>query len=398
MSAGILCEKQINQLIEPEDGAIRLQRSPGRAFEKLNNGDAAIDIPLGDEYWEMKGSCRTGEDYNVSDLIHKYSKHPNAPKILQSGPVVLKKQQVYLFKADCELDLTNLRIEGKATGRSSIGRLDVLVRLLVDGSNTFDFVYQKKKHTPFIEVTPISFDLEVNQGTALSQLRLFKGKEDDISLTKEELFHEEDHEFPVLNENGEPYRKPCDTKPDDIWFPFSLDLKPDPKTKCSAFTAKKSDSLPPIDPDKRNPKKKEEQEEHDEGYYDPHIYWDAIEANDGAIELEPDRLYIMRSKERLKIPPHLALECKSYTTQMGEWRIEYAGFAHPYFGCTRKDQKGAPIIFEVRGHNVPTILTDGIPLGNVRFLRMSQPAAEPIKKPSYEEQELKLSKCFKAWT
>ena len=83
---------------------------------------------------------------------------------------------------------------------------------------------------------------------------------------------------------------------------------------------------------------------------------------------------------------------------MGEWRIEYAGFAHPYFGYTRHDGKGAPIMFEVRGHNVPTILTDEIPLGNVRFLRMSQPAASPEDKPSYEEQELTLSKCFKPWT
>jgi hypothetical protein len=82
---------------------------------------------------------------------------------------------------------------------------------------------------------------------------------------------------------------------------------------------------------------------------------------------------------------------------MGEWRIEYAGFAHPYFGSMRDDRKGAPIMFEVRGHNVPTILTDKIPLGSVRFLRMSQPATKPTEKPSYEEQELTLSKCFKHW-
>jgi dCTP deaminase len=206
-----------------------------------------------------------------------------------------------------------------------------------------------------------------------------------ISLTRGELFHEEDDAFPVLNENGEPYRKPCHDEPDDILFPFRLNLDPDPIAKCSAFAVKKSDNLPPIDPDK-------------EKYYDPRTYWEPIECENGAILLEPDRLYIMRSKERLRIPAHLALECQSYTTQMGEWRIEYAGFAHPYFGSMRGDGKGAPIMFEVRGHNVPTILTDGIPLGNVRFLRMSQPAKKPKKKPTYEEQELTLSKCFKSWT
>jgi dCTP deaminase len=259
----------------------------------------------------------------------------------------------------------------------------------VNESDTFDFVEKDKEHKLYIEVTPISFDLEVKQGTALSQLRLFKGREQDISLTKEELFHEEDDAFPVL-EGEKPYRDPCNNQSDDIWFPFRLDLDPDPIAGCSAFAAKKSDNLPPIDPDKTGPDKK--------GYYDPHVYWEPIRSKNDAILLEPDRLYIMRSKERLRIPAHLALECKSYTTQMGEWRIEYAGFAHPYFGRLRDDHKGAPIMFEVRGHNVPTILTDGIPLGNVRFLRMSQPAAKPDEKPNYEEQELTLSKCFKPWS
>lgn len=385
MSAGILCANQINKLIEPETGTIRLQKSPGHNFEKLKDGDAAIDLPLGDEFWEMRGSCRTGNKYKVTDLIQKYSSHPEETKSLGNTPILLKKGNVYLFKADCDLDLRETQVQGKATARSSIGRLDVLVRLLVDESDTFDFVEKDKEHKLYIEVTPISFDLEVKQGTTLSQLRLFKGREQDISLTKEELFHEEDDAFPVLDENGGLYNAPCKDQPDDIWFPFRLNLDPDPITHCSAFAAKKSNGLPAIDPDKKE-------------YYDPSQYWEPIKSENNAILLEPDRLYIMRSKERLRIPSHLALECKSYTTQMGEWRIEYAGFAHPYFGSLRDDKKGAPIMFEVRGHNVPTILTDGIPLGNVRFLRMSRPAAKPEKKPPYEEQELTLSNCFKPWT
>ncbi len=395
MSAGILCEKQINELIAPVTGTRRLYKSSGQALEKLPDGDSSIDLCLGDQYWKMKGSCRTGSKYKVLDLISEHSLNSDGPETLGDKPVVLIKRNVYLFKADCGLDLRDKRVEGKATGRSSIGRLDVLVRLLVDESDTFDRVDKGKKHDLYIEVTPISFDLEVKQGTALSQLRLFKGKEDDISLTKEELFHEEDKDFPVLDENGVPYRVPCDKPPNDIWFPFRLDLSPDPVTGFSAFVAKEDkylQGLPPIDPTKRNPDNK------DGGYYDPHTYWESIKAENGSILLKPGRLYILRSKDRLRIRSHLALECKSYTTQMGEWRIEYAGFAHPYFGSMRKDGKGAPIMFEVRGHNVPTILTDGIPLGNVRFLRMSQRAAEPDKKPTYEDQELNLSKCFKAWT
>lgn len=388
MSAGILCEKQVNKLINPENDTIRLLKSSGQPFEEKFIGLSAIDLPLGDIYWEMTGSCRTGNEYKVPDLIQKHSLHPEKPKSIGRKLVLLKKRHVYLFKADCELDLKGKKIQGKATARSSIGRLDVLVRLLVNESDAFDFVDEDKKHVLYVEVTPISFDLGVRRGTALSQLRLFKGKENDISLTRGELFHEEDDAFPVLDENGELNRDPCSKHSEEILFPFRLNLNPDPVTGFSAFVAKKREDLqglPPIDPDK-------------EEYYNPRTYWEAITAKNGTISLEPDRLYIMRSKERLRIPSHLALECQSYTTQMGEWRIEYAGFAHPYFGHIRNDNKGTPIMFEVRGHNVPTILTDGIPLGNVRFLRMSQPAKKPQKKTSYDEQELTLSKCFKVWT
>jgi dCTP deaminase len=168
----------------------------------------------------------------------------------------------------------------------------------------------------------------------------------------------------------------------DTVFPFQLELSPDPTTGFSGFVAKKGEPPSPIDPDKK-------------GYYSAPDFWEGVKATDGAIYLEPNRLYILRSRERLRLPGHIALECQAYTETMGEWRIEYAGFAHPYFGWTRTE--GSPLMFEVRGHNIPTILTDGIPLGNVCFRRMSKPA-EQEKKSQYEKQELKLSGCFKEWS
>jgi dCTP deaminase len=385
VSAGILSVDQVKELISSPQGTMRLYNLTDQPLDESLIGLSAIDLPLGDRYWKMKGSCRTGKRYKVRDLIHKHSLH-GEPELLGDNLITLERQQVYLFKADCALDLTDLRIQGKATGKSSVGRLDCLVRLLVDESDTFDFVEAGKKHELYIEVTPISFNLDVRRGTSLSQLRLYKGSEQDISLTRGELFHEEDESFPVVDENGRPYRAPCSDGSHDTWFPFRLDLEPDPVAKCSAFAAKKPGDvpLPSIDPDKKYT-------------YDPCEYWDPIVWKDDGILLEPDRLYILRSKERLRIPSHLALECKSYTTEMGEWRIEYAGFAHPYFGALREDKKGSPIIFEVRGHNVPTILTHEIPLGNVRFLRMSKAATRPTEDPTYEKQELALSKCFKSW-
>ena len=138
-------------------------------------------------------------------------------------------------------------------------------------------------------------------------------------------------------------------------------------------------------------------------YYDPQEFWEAVEVETVETEepwvlLEPDRLYILRSKERLNLRGHLAVECQAYTETLGEWRIEYAGFAHPWFGSTRG--QGTPIIFEVRGHNIRTILRDGLQLGKVSFRRMSTPVPKREDLPAteqYEQQELKLSSCFRGW-
>ena len=77
------------------------------------------------------------------------------------------------------------------------------MRLLVGKSDAFDCVMGGSKHEElYIEVTPISFDLQVKQGTALSQLRLYKGSENDISLKMEELYNRNDDDFPVVDDHG----------------------------------------------------------------------------------------------------------------------------------------------------------------------------------------------------
>jgi dCTP deaminase len=255
------------------------------------------------------------------------------------------------------------------------------VRLLSDDTTEFDKLTCGHKGPLYIEVTPITFDILVERGTCLSQLRLFRGADRLVNMTHEELGYEP--EFPVKFEPGSPTTNDIH----EVHHPFRLDLSLD-RNGYAGFVAKK-EPPEPIDPNLKGPNKK--------GYYSPEKFWEPVTPSNGAIQLEPDRLYILRSKERLCLPAHIALECQAYTETMGEWRIEYAGFAHPFFGSLRKDGRGSPLMFEVRGHNIPTILTDGIPLGNVCFKRMSKPV-EPAPPPSqYENQELMLSGCFADW-
>lgn len=137
-------------------------------------------------------------------------------------------------------------------------------------------------------------------------------------------------------------------------------------------------------------------------------YWKCISSeyikDENRFTIEPNEFYILRSKERISLPKGVAVYCKAMDETLGEMRIHYAGFAHPFFGMDRDDDKeGTPLIFEVRGHNVKVNLTDGEKLARLVFYRMSEDCVEPPKQNKMEEQkiynnqELTLSKFFTRW-
>ncbi|PYV20373.1 MAG: hypothetical protein DMG27_23200 [Acidobacteria bacterium] len=79
-------------------------------------------------------------------------------------------------------------------------------------------------------------------------------------------------------------------------------------------------------------------------------------------------------------------------------RIHYAGFVHPLFGTRRQDgNRGTPLIFEVRGHQVDVSLADGEKLANLTFYRMSEDCDPEGEATPYENQTLQLSKFFGPW-
>jgi deoxycytidine triphosphate deaminase len=91
--------------------------------------------------------------------------------------------------------------------------------------------------------------------------------------------------------------------------------------------------------------------------------------------------------------------CRAITEELGEIRIHYAGFVHPFFGANNVNAsgapKGTPLIFEVRGHNVEAILRNGDTLAKIKYYRMSEGYEEDSD--DYGDQELRLSKVFNDW-
>jgi dCTP deaminase len=230
----------------------------------------------------------------------------------------------------------------------------------------------------FLEVTPMTFNVRVQPGTSITQLRLFKGKPQDCRMQSETLLRT------VLE---------CDDSNTDATL--SVDLTPDPVlgNGAAAYAAplKQQSNDTAIDlwdkPEEERPK--------------PQDYWKFEFADEHRrLRIVKDQFYIIRSYEKMHLPRGVAVYCRATDETIGEMRIHYAGFVHPFFGSERKDGKrGTPLIFEVRGHDIDVSLRDREKMARLEFYRMAEDAKEEPGRGShpYDAQSLKLSKFFAAW-
>jgi dCTP deaminase len=368
MRPGVLNQEQILSL-------------KGHVIEHLENEDvdlSAFDLRLSQQGWEMNASVKGSKHTSVDKITREHSKCvlPNG------GPWTLETGKTYIFGLRQYIKFPeNSKIFGQATGKSSIGRLDVLTRLMVDNCSSFDTIEDDCYNgSLYLEVTPITFPIQVKEGDALSQLRLFRGKP-HLSELKGEVLPL--YGPMILSEDGEP-------KVEDMRTELTVDLRPDDNGICAFITKEKGETKNnnlPIDLTKGSDS------------HDPKDFWTGVGPMDGTLGIEPERFYILRSRERFRLPPDVAVYCQAISETLGELRIHYAGFVHPGFGFERK--QGTPVIFEVRGHNVKVLLQHGETLAHIKFYAMSKACSTTCltrKKSGYEGQELKLSKYFKDWT
>ena len=83
-------------------------------------------------------------------------------------------------------------------------------------------------------------------------------------------------------------------------------------------------------------------------HYEISDFWEPIHSgNEDHLILEPEAFYIFASRERCRIPKHLAAEMIAYDTGSGELRTHYAGFFDSGFGGDTED-KGARAVLEVQ--------------------------------------------------
>ena len=174
----------------------------GSVIEELIEDDvdlSAFDLHLSEEGWEMKGSTKPLCQEDITKIIGNYREN----HLDDNGAWTLETGKTYIFQLREYLKLPKDKMFFcKATGKSSIGRLDVLARLMVNKCASFDTIDRDSyEGSLYLEVTPITFPVRVQEGEALAQLRLFRGWPEWNELKAEELPL---YGSMILKEDGQP--------------------------------------------------------------------------------------------------------------------------------------------------------------------------------------------------
>ncbi|MBD1148010.1 2'-deoxycytidine 5'-triphosphate deaminase [Pelagibacterales bacterium SAG-MED31] len=320
---------------------------------------ASMDLTLSSECYELKYSFLSPKD-KIRNKLNKLS----VKKYNLSNGLVFKKNCTYLVRLNEKLNLVS-SIKGKCNPKSSTGRLDIFCRTILDKSNEYEKIPLKYKGEMFIEITCKSFNIKFHEGDALNQMRLVFNKS----------LYVRDNQLKKINSTS----KLCFSKRKNI-FENGLKLTIDLSNDENICAYKSKTNSPIVNFSKTK-------------FHKYQSYWKPMRPQNKALIIEKNSFYILKSKEKICIPPNLAGEMIPYDTGIGDFRVHYAGFFDPGFGYS----KGAFAVLEVKTHEVNFIIEDGQTIARIQYEKLNKPSSMLYGKKinsNYQNQNLTLSKHF----
>lgn len=325
---------------------------------------ASLDLRLGTTAYRVRASFLAGKGRTVEDRLAEFEMH----RIDLRPGAVLEKGCVYVVPLMESLVLPD-GMTGAASAKSSIGRLDLLTRIITDHGTEFDRVQAGYQGRLYVEICPQSFSVIATAGQMLNQIIFRQGH----TLIDDDALKAIHAKTPIVS--GEAVISGG--------LGFSVDLKPE-TGNLVGYRAKPHTGV--IDLSKL-------------GHYDPTEFWEEVRTDTGWIILDPGAFYILVSREAIAIPPDCAAEMAPYLAMVGEFRVHYAGFFDPGFGWAEAGGAGSRGVLEVRCHEAPFVLEHGQVVGRLVYERM---ASVPERvygagiASNYQGQGLKLSKHFRS--
>ena len=152
MSPGVLGKKQVKELFDR--GTISNLDS---ALPEPDIDGSAFDLSLGNMAWELtegqRPTTRELEKLKTKSSQITHLKNEEG-EYFQFDP-----GKIYLVELNQHLKLPP-NINGRATGKSSVGRLDVITRLLAENNTEYDkYLYQSGNHLVSLNIQTVRVQL-----------------------------------------------------------------------------------------------------------------------------------------------------------------------------------------------------------------------------------------------
>jgi dCTP deaminase len=362
-----LVDKDIEKIID-DDVLKSLNPNYSKDVLKKHLEPSSIDLPIGQYIYE------------INEVFMPHNKTVlSAVNSLKTRKIPLKKE-VYLHKGlNYIVPVANITIPTledmliKFSPKSSIGRVDLMVRAVADNVGSYEFLPSGFRGNIWNILSPQSFNLKVN----------FNKLQDEICLNQARFIYEnkQDTEVPdskkfLINQKGNPInRKPYEGNK----FQVSLSTNDFNIMGYEALNTQKYLDMTSIE--LNNPK----------DFFKP-----IKKAK--KFKFEKGKFYIMASKEKIVVPPEYSIEMVPASHFHGEIRVHYAGFFDPGFGYRNGKPEGNIAVFEIRAYENITV-EDGQPICWIEVLKNSRtPSIDYSEKngKNYAIQEgPKLAKYFK---
>ncbi len=356
---GILPSQQIKNMIREKE----IVASKPIKADQIQ--PASLDLRLGHTAYRVRASFLPGANSTVQEKVEQLDAYP----IDISTGAVLEKGCVYVIKLQESLYLRN-GIVGVANPKSSTGRLDILTRLISDKCVEFDRVERGYQGPLYVEVAPRTFSVVVEEGTKLNQIRFRRGL-GTIAASEIGRLYRGGHLVTNVEHSA---------TTDQRLVKVTIDLEGHERNGLIGFRAKKHTDRIDLACVRK---------------YPAQDFWEPIFATrPSRLVLDPNDFYILVTRESVQVPEGLAAEMVAYDTSIGEFRVHYAGFFDPGFGCGGASSKA---VLEVRSHEVPFMLEHGQTVGGLEYERMASTPDQLYGRDSasnYQGQGLALAKQF----
>lgn len=364
--AGVLPSQHIARLIESGSIAAASSDAP---ITHAQIQPASLDLRLGPVAYRVRASFLPGAQSSVAERLEDFAMH----KVDLTQGAALETGCVYVAPLLERLSLPG-DVSGVANAKSSTGRLDLFTRLITDRGVEFDRVEAGYDGPLYAEISPRTFSVLARTGDRLNQIRLRRGEAAFAASEIARFQAERD-----LVAGAAPFQE-------GVSFSVDLESRGDGPV---GYRARRNSAI--IDLAKLD-------------HYDPAEFWDPLRpyrlGSGGALGviLDPGAFYILVSRESVKVPPDMAAEMTPYLAVVGEFRVHYAGFFDPGFGCEDTGGAGARGVLEVRCHEAPFALEHGQTVGALVYEPMLEPPQILYGQgigSNYQAQGLRLSKHFR---